>query len=35
MAKKEFFVTEDGLTKLREELDDLVNAQRKKIAAAL
>ena len=35
MAKKEFFVSEDGLTKLREELDDLVGAQRKKIAAAL
>ena len=35
MAKKEFFVSEDGLAKLREELADLSNVQRKKIAAAL
>lgn len=35
MAKKEFFVSEDGLAKLREELTDLSNVQRKKIAAAL
>ncbi len=35
MAKKEFYVTKGGLDKLREELDDLVNVQRKKIAAAL
>ena len=35
MAKKEFYVTKGGLEKLREELDDLVNVQRKKIAAAL
>lgn len=35
MAKKEFYVTAEGLIKLREELDDLVNNQRKKIAAAL
>ncbi len=35
MAKKEFYVTKDGLDKLRVELDDLVNVQRKKIAAAL
>jgi transcription elongation factor GreA len=33
--KKSFYVTSDGLEKLREELDDLVNVQRKKIAAAL
>ena len=35
MNKKSFYVTSDGLEKLREELDDLVNVQRKKIAAAL
>jgi hypothetical protein len=35
MAKKEFFVSEDGIAKLREELADLSNVQRKKIAAAL
>ena len=35
MAKKEFYVTKDGLDKLRVELDDLVSVQRKKIAAAL
>lgn len=35
MAKKEFYVTKGGLDKLRQELDDLVNVQRKKIAAAL
>lgn len=35
MAKKEFFVSTDGLVKLREELDDLINVQRRKIAAAL
>ena len=35
MAKKESYVTKDGLDKLRVELDDLVNVQRKKIAAAL
>ncbi len=35
MAKKEFLVTEEGLQKLREELNDLVQVQRKKIASAL
>ena len=35
MAKKEFYVTGDGLKKLREELEDLTKNQRKKIAAAL
>lgn len=35
MNKKAIYVTEEGLVKLREELDDLVNVQRKKIAAAL
>ncbi|MEI7819067.1 MAG: transcription elongation factor GreA [bacterium] len=35
VAKKAFYVTESGLVKLREELDDLVNVQRRKIAAAL
>lgn len=35
MAKKEFFVSAEGITKLREELEDLVRVQRKKIAAAL
>lgn len=35
MAKKEFYVTKDGLDKLRTELDDLVQVQRKKIAVAL
>lgn len=35
MNKKAIYVTEEGLVKLREELDDLVGVQRKKIAAAL
>lgn len=35
MAKKEFYVTGDGLKKLAEELEDLTKNQRKKIAAAL
>ncbi len=35
MNKKSFYVTSDGLDKLKQELDDLVNVQRKKIAAAL
>lgn len=35
MAKKEFLVTKEGLQKLREEHNDLVQVQRKKIAAAL
>lgn len=35
MNKKSFYVTHDGIEKLREELDDLMNVQRKKIAAAL
>ncbi len=35
MNKKSFYVSRDGLEKLRVELDDLVNVQRKKIAAAL
>ena len=35
MVKKEFYVTKDGLTKLRTELDDLMQVQRKKIASQL
>lgn len=35
MNKKSFYVSVDGLEKLKVELDDLVNVQRKKIAAAL
>ncbi len=35
MNKKDFYVSQSGLDKLRAELDDLKNVQRKKIAAAL
>lgn len=35
MNKKAIYVTSEGIEKLKVELDDLVNVQRKKIAAAL
>jgi len=35
MAKKDFYVSKAGIVKLQEELADLKNVQRKKIAAAL
>jgi len=35
MTKKDFYVSKDGIVKLQEELVDLKNVQRKKIAAAL
>lgn len=34
-AKKDFYLTQEGITKLREELEDLVSTQRAKIAARL
>ena len=34
-SKKEFYLTAEGVAKLEEELDDLVHAQRTKIAARL
>ncbi len=34
-AKKDFYLTADGITKLKEELDDLVGNQRPKIAQRL
>ncbi len=35
VAKKDFYLTADGITKLRDELDDLINNQRPKIAQRL
>jgi transcription elongation factor GreA len=35
VAKKDFYLTADGITKLKDELDDLVNNQRPRIAQRL